>query len=105
MPKAGSTTIQEWLAADLPLLADHKIRCLRILQPSRTDPIELRPATPTSAVSQFVANDVASRAEVARRICDALAAEATSGQTIVVSNESYEVLFNAADRHAALAPF
>jgi hypothetical protein len=105
MPKAGSTTIQDWLAANLALLAEHCISCVRIMQAKPDDPIELRAATPTSAISQFVANDVDSRPDVGRRICDLLAEAAESVDTLVVSNESYEVLFNAADRHASLAPF
>jgi hypothetical protein len=105
MPKAGSTTIQDWLAANLALLAEHRITCMRIMQPNPDEPIELRAATSTSVVSRFVANDVDSRPEVGRRICDLLAQAAATVDTLVVSNESYEVLFNSADRAAALAPF
>jgi hypothetical protein len=106
MPKAGSTTIQQWLVDNPRLLADHSIRCVRIFRPDPGGPIALRPANDASAVSQFVANDAASRPQVVRGICDALgaAAEEEPAATLVVTNESYEVLFNAPGREDALAP-
>lgn len=96
MSKTGSTSIQDWLAANLPLLQSRGIESMRIEQREPTDPVALVPSTKANATSKFLpaARDPATRAEVAERICEVLDARAMQTDVIVVSCESYEVLFN-----------
>ncbi len=95
MSKTGSTSIQQWLAAQLPLLRSHGIEPMRIDQPTPADPIVVVPATSRNAASKFVpgARDWATRRDVVQRICEALDAQAKHHDVLVVSSESYEVLF------------
>ena len=95
MPKTGSTNIQNWLAEHLSLLQGNGIRCMRIAQRAPTEPITLVPATRVAATSMFLANDTATRPAVVEQICVALEAHAAKTDVLVVSSESYEVLFNA----------
>ncbi len=96
MSKTGSTSIQEWLAAHLPLLRSRGIQSMRIEQSRPTDPVALVPSTRANATSKFLpaARDQATRPEVARRICEELDAHAAHADVLVVSSESYEVFFN-----------
>jgi hypothetical protein len=96
MSKTGSTSIQLWLAQHLPLLRSHGIESMRIDQPTPADPITVVPSTPKNATSKFApgARAQETRPEVAERICAALDAQARHHDTLVVSSESYEVLFN-----------
>ena len=96
MSKTGSTSIQEWLAAHLPLLRSRGIQSMRIEQSRPTDPVALVPSTRANATSKFLpaARDPATRPEVARRICEELDAHAAHADVLVVSSESYEVFFN-----------
>jgi hypothetical protein len=96
MSKTGSTSIQHWLAEHLPLLRSNGIESMRIDQPAPTDPITVVPSTPKNASSKFAprARAKATRPEVAEQICEALDAQARRHDTMVVSSESYEVLFN-----------
>lgn len=43
MSKTGSTTIQDWLKANLPLLQSRGIQSMRIEQPGPADTIALVP--------------------------------------------------------------
>jgi len=96
MSKTGSTSIQEWLAAHLPLLRSRGIQSMRIEQARPTDPVALVRSTRTNATSKFLpaARDPATRPEVARRICEELDEHAAHAEVLVVSSESYEVFFN-----------
>jgi hypothetical protein len=96
MSKTGSTSIQEWLAAHLPLLRSRGIHSMRIEQSKPADPVALVPSTRANATSKFLpaARDPATRPEVARRICEQLDAHAAHADVLVVSSESYEVFFN-----------
>jgi hypothetical protein len=96
MSKAGSTSLQGWLAANLPLLRSRGIESMRIEQRTATDPIAVVRSTHTNATSKFLpaARDRATRPEVARRICEQLDAQAAHADVLVVSSESYEVFFN-----------
>jgi hypothetical protein len=107
MPKVASTSVQHWLADHLPYLSGHGVQCVRIVRRRPDDPITVVPATAQNAVSQFVANDVKTRPAVAEQICAALAAHArvADADVLVVTCESYEVLFNAPGRQDVLRPF
>jgi hypothetical protein len=95
MSKTGSTSIQHWLAEHLPLLRSHGIESMRIDQPTPTDPITVVPSTQRNAASKFVpdARDWATRSDAVQRICEALDAQAKQYDVLVVSSESYEVIF------------
>jgi hypothetical protein len=101
MPKAGSTSLQEWFVEHERLLRERDVHCMRIV-PSASGSIALEPATQTDAASRFLAADPATRPAVAAQICAALAAYAESAETVVVSKESYEVFFNAPGREEVL---
>jgi hypothetical protein len=98
MPKAGSTNIQNWLAEHLSLLQGRGIQCMRIARPTPSEPITLIPATRTAVTSTFLANDAATRPAVVEQICVALEAHAANSDVLVISSESYEILFNAPGR-------
>jgi hypothetical protein len=108
MSKTGSTSIQDWLAANLRLLQSRGIESMRIEQREPTDPVALVPSTKANATSKFLpaARDPATRPEVAEHICEVLDAQATHTGVVVVSCESYEVFFNdAADIKEPLARY
>ena len=70
---------------------------MRIDQPAPTDPITVVPSTPKTRgveIRGLFRRRQGDAAEVARQICEALDAEARRHDTMVVSSESYEVLFN-----------
>jgi hypothetical protein len=96
MSKTGSTSIQDWLKANLQLLQSRGIQSMRIEQPVPTDTVVLVPSTKANATSKFLpaARDPATRPQVAQRICEQLDAHATDADVLVVSSESYEVFFN-----------
>ena len=96
MSKTGSTSIQDWLKANLPLLQSRGIQSMRIEQPGATDTVALVPSTKANATSKFLpaARDPATRPQAAQRICEQLDAHATDADVLVVSCESYEVFFN-----------
>jgi hypothetical protein len=98
MPKTGSTNIQNWLAEHLSLLQGQGIQCMRIARPTPSEPITLIPATRTAVTSTFLANDAATRPAVVEQICVALEAHAANSDVLVISSESYEILFNAPGR-------
>ena len=103
MPKTGSTNIQEWLAEQSGSLRSHGIECLRIARASDGS-ISLIPANRQASTSAFLAGDLDSRPRVMKEICSALDLAARTAQTVVISSESYEVLFNGPGRRDALAP-
>jgi hypothetical protein len=96
MSKAGSTSLQGWLAENLALLRSRGIESMRIEQRTPADPIAVVRSTRENATSKFLpaARDRATRPEVARRICEQLDAQAAHADALVVSSESYEVFFN-----------
>ncbi|HEY5172222.1 MAG TPA: hypothetical protein VIK54_10895 [Acidimicrobiia bacterium] len=96
MSKTGSTSIQDWLAANLPLLQSRGIHSMRIEQRGPDDAVALVPSTKANATSKFLpaARDPATRPEVAQRICEQLDEHAANAEVLVVSCESYEVFFN-----------
>src|SRR5690349_15459284 len=104
MPKTGSTNIQEWLAEQSHALRDRGVDCVRIARASSGAPVTLVPATHQAAASAFLIGDVESRAQVMGEICTALDRYARGAETVVVSSESYEVLFNGPGRRDALLP-
>jgi hypothetical protein len=95
MSKTGSTSIQHWLAEHLPLLRSHGIEPMRIDQPTPSDPITVVPSTSKNAASKFVPAvlDWGTRRDAVQRICEELDAKAKRHDVVVVSSESYEVLF------------
>jgi hypothetical protein len=102
MPKAGSTSLQEWLAANVSSLRARGVDCVRIVRPRSDEPARLEPATPGNVVSTFVAKDRGTRARVAQQLCDALDTYASNTDICVVTSESYEVFFNGQGRRAVL---
>jgi hypothetical protein len=105
MPKAGSTSLQLWLAERHTMLRERNIACMRIAQFFDDDPITLEPITPTDVTSKFVANEDEHRPEAVRRLCDALDAYAQRDEVVVLSSESYEVLFSMTGRRDVLPHF
>ncbi len=97
MPKTGSTSIQAWLAAHLDLLENRGITAMRITRHGGAGgPISLVPSTAADAMSVWFreANRKAGRPAVTAEICDAIDDAAACHDRIVLSGESYEVLFN-----------
>jgi hypothetical protein len=105
MPKAGSTSLQLWLAERREMLRARNISCMRIAQYYDDDPITLEPITPADVTSKFVANEDEYRSDAVRRLCDALDAYAPRDEVVVLSSESYEVLFSMTGRREVLPHF
>jgi hypothetical protein len=113
MAKAGSTSLQTWLAENLSMLRGRGIECMRVVQRRATDPITLEPCTPAKVASKpvdmlkvadlaFLARHRAKRPAVAQQICEALDAQAARADVLVVSSESYSVFFDSFGRRKVL---
>jgi hypothetical protein len=105
MPKAGSTSLQLWLAGHRELLRDRGLECMRIVQYAVDDLITLVPISDDDVTSKFVANEPEERPDAVRRLCDALDTHAHRNETVVLTSESYEVLFSMDGRRSLLPYF
>ncbi len=110
MPKAGSTSLQLWLGRQRSALRERGIECVRVAQRSREQPIRVEPTTETLVASKFVVTEAEApwadqAADDVRRVCEALDSQAQRHDFLLLTSESYEVLFSTAGRRALLPHF
>jgi hypothetical protein len=101
MPKAASTTLQQWLGANVEWLRERGVRVMRILCDDATGKVSLVPAR-TKKVGSWFPADPATRVGALARICAALDDHHDDGDTILLTSESYSVLFDGFGRRDML---
>jgi len=101
MAKAGSTSIQRWLAGNLGLLREREIRVVRVAAPSPTTVVE-RHVSPQAVQSQLtyqffppkVGQRATARADhIVRQLIDIIDRCAVRDRTVVLSGEAFETIF------------
>jgi hypothetical protein len=95
MSKSGSTSLQQWLGSNVVSLREHGLTVVRIRQPAADAPITVIPAGDAAVVSRLVpgANAAESRPAAIGALCAALDECATRTGDLLVTSESYEIVF------------